>query len=61
MLGLLETEFSYLDIYYPTSDEKTKALEAIEALACQWRRIGLNVTLKAHIMEKHVCESNVSI
>jgi hypothetical protein len=58
MLGLLDAVFSYLNIYYPTSDEKMKAREAVEALARHWRKNGLNVTLKAHIMEKHVCDFN---
>jgi hypothetical protein len=57
-LGLLDAVFSYLNIYYPTSDEKMKAREAVEALARHWRINGLNVTLKAHIMEKHVCDFN---
>jgi hypothetical protein len=42
-LGLLDALFSYLNV------EKKKSQEAVEALACHWRRIGLNVTLKAHL------------
>ena len=57
-LGLLDTAFAYLNIYHPTEEEKTKAEEAVMALANHWRNIGLSVTLKAHIMEKHVCEFN---
>jgi hypothetical protein len=58
MLSLLDAVFSYFNIYYPASDEKTKVREAVEAPVCHCRRIGLNVTLKGHIMEKHVCEFN---
>jgi len=57
-VGFLDAVFSYLNIYYPTSDEKKKTREAVEALARHWRAVGLNVTLKAHIMEKHTCEFN---
>jgi alcohol dehydrogenase YqhD (iron-dependent ADH family) len=39
---------------------KKKARECIAALMNYWRSVGLNVTLKAHVIEKHVCELNDS-
>ena len=59
-LCFLDAVFSYLNIHYPTSDEKTKAREVVKALACHGRRIGLNVRLKAHIMEKMPVNSMIS-
>jgi hypothetical protein len=47
-----------LTFVYPISEEKKKAEEAVKALACHWRNIKLNITLKPHIMEKHACELN---
>ncbi len=57
-LGLLDAAFAYLNIYHPTSDEKSKTKEAIDYLAKHWRHVGLSVTLKAHVLEKHVCDFN---
>ena len=56
--GLLDAAFAHLNISYPNEDEKYKARQATLALADLWRKVGLNVTLKAHIMEKHVCAFN---
>jgi hypothetical protein len=57
-LGLLDAAFAYLNIYHPTSEEKSKTKEAVDYLAKHWRNIGLSVTLKAHVLEKHVCAFN---
>mgnify|MGYP000306260662 CR=1 FL=1 len=55
-LGLLDAAFAYLSILHPTDDEKLKAREAVEALSKHWRSIGLSVTLKAHVLECHICD-----
>ncbi len=55
-LGLLDAAFAYLSIMYPTDDEKKKARDAVDALSKQWRDIGLSISLKAHVMEVHVCD-----
>jgi hypothetical protein len=55
---LLDAAFAYLNIYYPTMEEKEKTEEAVKALSSHWRNVGLSVSLKAHVMEKHVCEFN---
>ncbi len=57
-LGLLDAAFAYLNIYRPTSDKKSKTKEALDCLAKHWRHDGLSVTLKAHVLEKHVCDFN---
>jgi hypothetical protein len=56
--GLLDAAFAHLNISYPNGEEKAKANKAVCALLAYWRKVGLNVTLKAHIMEKHVCLFN---
>jgi hypothetical protein len=55
---LLDAAFAYLNISYPNDEEKFKAKESVNALSLHWRNVGLNITLKAHIMEKHVCNFN---
>jgi hypothetical protein len=57
-LGLLDAAFYYLNIPHPTDDEKAKASQAAEALSKNWRDVGLSVTLKAHVMEKHIVPYN---
>ncbi len=52
--GLLDAAFASLNISYPNEDEKCKASQAVLTLSNYWRMVGLNFTLKAHIMEKHV-------
>ncbi len=52
--GLLDTAFVHLNISYPNEDDESKARQATLALSDHWRKIGLNITLKARIMEKHV-------
>jgi hypothetical protein len=39
-------------------DEAVKAGQATLSLLDHWRKEGPNITLKAHIMEKHVCTFN---
>jgi len=56
--GLLDAAFAHLKISYPNGEEKAKASKAVCALLAYRRKVGLNVTLKAHIMEKHVCPFN---
>jgi hypothetical protein len=59
LLGLLDAAFaSYLNIYYPNEEEKAKAREAVDALSQYWRKLGLAITLKDHVMEYHVCSFN---
>ena len=58
LLGLIDAAFAYLNIDHPTEDEKKKARESVDALSHYWRSVGLSVTLKAHVMEKHVSELN---
>jgi hypothetical protein len=55
---LLDAAFAYLNIYYPNDIEKQQAREAVNALSQYWRKLGLGITLKAHIMEHHVCSFN---
>ena len=50
LLGLLDAAFAYLNIYYPNEEEKAKAREAVDALSQYWRKLGLAITLKAHVM-----------
>jgi hypothetical protein len=57
-LGLLDAAFAHFNISYPDEIEKLKAKESVAALSRHWRKVGLNVTLKEHIMEKHVCNFN---
>jgi len=57
-LGLLDAAFAHFNISYPDEIEKLKAKESVTALSGHWGKVGLNVTLKAHIMEKHVCNFN---
>jgi hypothetical protein len=58
ILGLLDAAFAHLNISYPIEDEKCKASQAVLALTNYWRMVGLNVTLKSHMMEKYVCLFN---
>ncbi len=55
-LGLLDAAYSYLSILHPTDEEKRKAREAVEAISQNWRTIGLSISLKAHVLEKHTCD-----
>jgi hypothetical protein len=57
--GLLDAAFTHLNMSYTNKDDKSKARQATLALSDHWRKIGLNITLKAHIMEKHVCMFDV--
>ncbi len=57
-LGLFDVAFSYLSIIYPTDDEKKKTREVVEALAMNWRDVGLRITLKTHVLEAHTCDFN---
>jgi len=56
--GLLDAAFAHLNISYPNGEEKAQANKAVCALLAYWKKVGLNVTLKAHIMEKHLCWFN---
>jgi hypothetical protein len=38
--------------------EKANAREAVNALSQHWRKLGLGITLKAHVMEYHLCTFN---
>jgi len=58
LLGLLDAAFAYLNIYYPNELEKQQAREAVTALMQYWRKLGLVITLKAHVMETHVSNFN---
>jgi len=44
---------SYLSILQPTEDEKRMAIEAAKALSNNWRKMGLSIRLKVHVMEAH--------
>jgi hypothetical protein len=44
---------------HPTEKEKLQAGEAVSTLMNFWReQLGLSVSLKGHVMEKHVCNFN---
>jgi hypothetical protein len=59
-LGLIDAAFSYLNLLYPTEVEK-KAQQDVKTLMYYWRnKSGLSVSLKGHVMEKHVCDFNDS-
>jgi hypothetical protein len=58
LLGLLDAAFAYLNTFYPNDLEKQKAREAVAALSSYWRKLGLSITLKAHVMEQHACHFN---
>jgi hypothetical protein len=58
-LSLLDAAFAYLNILHPTDEEKEKAQQAVKTLIKYWREeAGLSVSLKEHVMEKHVCDFN---
>jgi hypothetical protein len=58
-LGLLDAAFAYLNTMHPTEKEKLQAREAVSTLMNFWReQTGLSVSLKGHVMEKHVCNFN---
>lgn len=38
--------------------EKQKTREAVAALSYFWRKHNFNITLKAHIIERHACDFN---
>jgi hypothetical protein len=58
-LGLLDAAFAYLNILHPTDEEKEMAQQAVKMLMKYWREdAGLSVSLKGHVMEKHVCDFN---
>ncbi len=56
---MLYVAFAYLNILHPTEEDKIKAREDIDALSRHWRKMGLCVKLKAHVVEKHVKEFNM--
>jgi len=56
--GLLDAAFAHLNISYPNGKEKVKPNKASCVLLAHWKKVGLIVILKAHVMEKHVCPSN---
>jgi len=58
LLGLLDSAYAYLYIFYPTDSEKECAKEAVSALVKCWRKIILSMTLKAHIIECHKSKFN---
>jgi hypothetical protein len=58
VLGLLDAAFAYLNICYPNDIEKKQATEAVTTLLHVWGKVGLNIILKAHIMEQHACSFN---
>ena len=46
-------------ILYPKDDENQKAQQAVCTLMNFWRtKLQLSVSLKGHVMEKHVCDYN---
>jgi hypothetical protein len=45
-LGLLDAAFAYLNIYHPTSEEKSKTEEAVDYLSKHWRHVGLVLHLR---------------
>jgi hypothetical protein len=60
-LGLVDAAFAYLNMLYPTEDEKQQARQAVNTLMSYWRnKTGLTVSLKGHVMEKHACDFNDS-
>ena len=58
-LGLVDAAFYYLNVLHPTEDEKQEARQAVQTLMIYWRnKVGLTVSLKGHVMEKHACDFN---
>jgi len=58
-LGLLDAVFAHLNKINPTPEEKLLTREAIQTLMKFWRNtLQMSVSLKGHIMEKHVCDFN---
>ena len=37
-------------------NKKKRAREAVEAISKNWRMMGLSISLKAHVLEKHTCD-----
>lgn len=56
---MLDVAFACLNILHPTDEEKEMAQQAVKTLMKYWREdAGLSVSLKGHVMEKHVCDFN---
>ena len=58
LFGLLDAVYGYVNIIEPNTEEKQKLLEAVTSLMASWRENALRLTLKAHLMEHHVCNWN---
>jgi hypothetical protein len=56
--GLLDAAYAHLNFSYPNEEDKSKSRKTTLALSDHWRKVGLDVTLKAHIMGKNVCTFN---
>ena len=58
-LDLLDTAFTYyLNIIGWMDEGKQRARESMSILLAHWKFTGHSVSLKAHVMEKHVCTYN---
>jgi len=56
--GLIDAAMSSLLVIYPSDQENMKVRSFVSALMGQWRQMGLSSTLKAHVMEHHICNFN---
>ena len=52
----LDCVFSSLRIVDPTDGELQQTEKAVRILETMWRKMGLNITPKAHIAFNHICE-----
>ncbi len=55
---MLDAASAYLNLIHPNTNKKQKAREATDTLLATQRKANLSITLKALIMEYHVCDFN---
>ena len=54
ILGLIDVTMSSVLTAYPMQEEKDKVRSFVSSLMTHWQKMGLNITLKAHLMEHHL-------
>ena len=58
LLGLIDATMAALMVIYPTKEEKDKAHVLSIKTMLLWQSLGFSVTLKAHIVDHHICDFN---
>ena len=58
LVGIIDAAMAALMVIFPTQEEREKARFLCTKAMMLWRALGFSVTLKAHIIDHHICDFN---